>query len=291
MQVSAAVLRRVNDPLRVERLELAEPGPRDVLVRMGAAGLCHTDLEVMRGAISMPLPMVLGHEGQGSSSRSAQPSTASLPVIMSSARGTRPAGPVSTAVAASRCCARPALGRPARARCPTAARPLRDADGPVRQFMFVGSHADHAVITEAAAVKVPVDLPFGIGAAIGCGITTGLVPALHSPAASVPGSLIAVVGCGIVGLSVIIGGRLAGASKIVAIERSAARLELAGRLGADVVVDSSREDPLATIRGPQLGSRRRPCLRGGRQPCSHARGLRAGAARGRVHDAGQDHAG
>ena len=63
--VLAAVLRRVGDSLRVERLELADPGPGDVLVRLGAGGLCHTDLEVMRGAIAMPLPMVLGHEAAG----------------------------------------------------------------------------------------------------------------------------------------------------------------------------------------------------------------------------------
>jgi len=65
ISVRAAVLRRVGDPLRVERLELADPGPGDVLVRLGAAGLCHTDLEVMRGAVAMPLPMVLGHEAAG----------------------------------------------------------------------------------------------------------------------------------------------------------------------------------------------------------------------------------
>ena len=253
MQVSAAVLRRVNEPLSIEHLELAEPGPRDVLVRMGAAGLCHTDLEVMRGAISMPLPMVLGHEGAG--------------VVVAVGEAVHSVVPGDHVV----CSWNPACGlcfycsREQPLLCETCGKaagagtlpdgrsPLQDAEGPVRQFMFMGSHAEFAIITEAAAVKVASDLPFGIGAAIGCGITTGLVPALHSPAASVPGSVVAVVGCGIVGLSVIIGARLAGVPKIVAIDRSPARLELAGGLGADVVVDVDHDDALAKIRDLTAG--------------------------------------
>ena len=248
MQISAAVLRAVNEPLSVERLELAETGPRDVLVRMGAAGLCHTDLEVMRGAIAMPLPMVLGHEGAG--------------VVVAVGESVGSVAPGDHVVcswnpACGLCfyCSRgqPLLcetcGRAAGAgTLPDGRSPLSDTNGPVKQFMFMGAHADHAIITEAAAVRVPRDLPFGIGAAIGCGITTGMVPALHASAASVPGSVVAVVGCGIVGLSVIIGSRLAGSSKIVAIDRSPARLELAGRLGADIVVDVGRDDPLARVK-------------------------------------------
>jgi S-(hydroxymethyl)glutathione dehydrogenase / alcohol dehydrogenase len=248
MQVSAAVLRGVDRPLTVERLELAEPGPRDILVRMGAAGLCHTDLEVMRGAIAMPLPMVLGHEGAGVV-------VAVGEAVASVAPGDHVVCSWNPACGLCFYCSRgqPLLcevcGRAAGAgTLPDGRSPLRDADGPVRQFMFMGSHADHAVITEAAAVRVPRELPFGIGAAIGCGITTGLVPALQSPAASTPGSVVAVVGCGIVGLSVIIGSRLAGASTVVAIDRSSERLELAGRLGADVVVVVGRDDPLSSVR-------------------------------------------
>ncbi len=247
MQVSAAVLRGVDQPLSVERLELAEPGPRDVLVRMGAAGLCHTDLEVMRGAIAMPLPMVLGHEGAGVV-------VAVGEAVASVAPGDHIVCSWNPACGLCFYCSRgqPLLcetcGRAAGAgTLPDGRSPLRDTTGPVKQFMFMGSHADHAVITEAAAVRVPRELPFGIGAAIGCGITTGLVPALRSPAASIPGSVVAVVGCGIVGLSVIIGSRMAGASTIVAVDRSPARLELAGRLGADVVVDVNHDDPLAKV--------------------------------------------
>ena len=247
MQISAAVLRGVDRPLSPERLELAEPGPRDVLVRMGAAGLCHTDLEVMRGAIAMPLPMVLGHEGAGVV-------VAVGETVASVAPGDHVVLSWNPACGLCFYCSRgqPLLcetcGRAAGAgTLPDGRLPLRDAEGPVRQFMFMGSHADHALITETAAVPVPRELPFGIGAAIGCGITTGLVPALRSSATSVPGSVVAVVGCGIVGLSVIIGSRTAGASTIVAIDRSPARLELAGQLGADVTVDAGREDALSSV--------------------------------------------
>ncbi len=249
MEVSAAVLRAFNEPLSVERLELTDPGPRDVLVRMGAAGLCHTDLEVMRGAIAMPLPMVLGHEGAGVVEAVGE-------TVESVAPGDHVVCSWNPACGLCFYCSRgqPLLcercGRAAGAgTLPDGRTPLSDTTGPVHQFMFMGSHADHALITEAAAVRVPSDLPFGLGAAIGCGITTGLVPALRSPAANTPGSVVAVVGCGIVGLSVVIGARLAGASRIVAVDRSPERLELAGRLGADVGVDIGREDPLSAVGG------------------------------------------
>ncbi len=249
MQVSAAVLRAVDEPLSIERLELAELGPRDVLVRMGAAGLCHTDLEVMRGAITMPLPMVLGHEGAGIV-------VAVGEWVASVAPGDHVVCSWNPACGLCFYCSRgqPLLCEPcARAAgagtLPDGRAPLSDAAGPVKQFMFMGSHADHALITEAAAVPVPSELPFGIGAAIGCGITTGLIPALRSPAASIPGSVVAVVGCGIVGLSVVIGSRLAGASTIVAVDRSAVRLELAGRLGADMTIDVTSDDPLSRVQG------------------------------------------
>jgi S-(hydroxymethyl)glutathione dehydrogenase/alcohol dehydrogenase len=250
---AAAVLHQVDGPLSVEQLQLDRPGPTDVLVRMGAAGLCHTDLEVMRGAIPMPLPMVLGHEGAGI-----------VEEVGTAVAHVRPGDHVvlSWNPACGLCyyCAR---GQPLLCeRCGAAAGagtlpdgriPLGRAGEPVRQFMFMGSHAEYALVAAAAAVPVPAELPFGIGAAIGCGITTGVVPALHSSAARVPGSVIAIVGCGIVGLSVVAGARLAGGATIAAIDRSAARLELAAELGADVVIDASREDPLEAIRTATSG--------------------------------------
>jgi S-(hydroxymethyl)glutathione dehydrogenase/alcohol dehydrogenase len=253
LQVSAAVLRSVGQPLSVERLSLSAPGPRDVLVRMGAAGLCHTDLEVMRGAIAIPLPMVLGHEGAG--------------VVEAVGEGVERVQPGDHVIgswnpACGHCfyCSR---GQPLLCEAcahaagagtlPDGRRPLSDDGRPVHQFMFMGAHADHAILTEAAAVPVPSELPFGIGAAIGCGISTGIVPALRSTTASEPGSLVVVVGCGIVGLSVVAGARLAGARRIVAVDRSPDRLERAGRLGADLVVDASREEPIAAIQALTAG--------------------------------------
>ena len=119
--------------------------------------------------------------------------------------------------------------------------------------MFMGTHADHVIVAEAAAVPVPRELPFAIGAAIGCGITTGLVPAMDSSTATLPDAVVAVMGCGIVGLSAIAGARLAGVKVIVAIDRSLERLELAGRLGADVTIDTSREDAVARVRDLSAG--------------------------------------
>jgi S-(hydroxymethyl)glutathione dehydrogenase/alcohol dehydrogenase len=249
MRVSAAVLRKVGGPLRVEQLELAEPGPHDVLVRIEAAGLCHTDLEVMRGAISMPLPMVLGHEGAGvvvQAGEAVSGVTTGDHVVLSwnPACGRCFACERDQPLLCETCARAAAAGT-----LPDGRTPLRDAQGPVRQFMFMGSHADHVVVDAASAVVVPAELPAGIAAALGCGISTGLVPALASPAAARPGGSVAVIGCGIVGLSAVAGARLAGIAPVVAVDRSPERLCLARELGADVTVDAVAEDVIAAVRG------------------------------------------
>lgn len=247
MQVTGAVLRATDQPLSIERLELADPGPGDVLVRMGAAGLCHTDLEVMRGAIPMPLPMVLGHEGAGV-----------VEAVGGAVSGVEEGDHVvlSWNPACGQCyfCSRghPLLCEPCgkaagAGTLPNGRRPLSRQGEPVQQFMFMGSHADHSMVAAAAAVPVPRDLPFPIGAAVGCGITTGFVPARRlTPADS--GAVVVVVGCGIVGLSAVLGARQAGAATIVAVDRSKARLEQAGSLGADVVVEVGTDEPVEAVR-------------------------------------------
>jgi S-(hydroxymethyl)glutathione dehydrogenase/alcohol dehydrogenase len=249
MRVSAAVLRRVGGPLRVEQLELAEPGPHDVLVRIDAAGLCHTDLEVMRGTIGMPLPMVLGHEGAGMVVRAGE-AVGNIAVGDHVVLSWNPAcGHCFYCERGDRLsceiCARAA----AAGTLPDGRTPLGDAEGPVGQFMFMGSHADHVIVTAASAVAVPPELPAGIGAALGCGISTGLVPALASPAAAHPGGSLVAVGCGIVGLSAVAGARVAGVPLVVAVDRSAERLRLARELGADVTVETTQEDAIARVRG------------------------------------------
>lgn len=252
-KVRAAVLRGAGQALGIEAVEMASLGPTDVLVRLRAAGLCHTDLEVIEGAIPMPLPMVLGHEGAGVvedvgvAVAHVQPGdhvvlswNPACGLCFFCARG--------QPLLCQRCAAAAGAGTLPDGRIPL----TRDGE-PVHQFMFMGSHAEYALVAAAAAVPVPTELPFGIGAAIGCGITTGVVPALHSPAARVPGAVIAVVGCGIVGLSVVAGARLAGSPTVVAIDRSPARLELAGALGADIVVDASHDDPLEEVQAVSSG--------------------------------------
>lgn len=249
LRVAAAVLRQAGGPLRIEGLHLAEPGPHDVLVRIEAAGLCHTDMEVMRGTIGMPLPMVLGHEGAGVVIRAGEE-------VRSVGVGDHVVLSWNPACGSCYYCER---GEPLS--CETCARaaaagtlpdgrtPLQDAEGPIGQFMFMGTHADHVVVSAASAVPAPSELPPGIAAALGCGISTGLVPALASSAAALPGGSVAVVGCGLVGLSAVIGARLAGVEQVVALDRSRERLRLARELGADLTVDSTREDPIARVRG------------------------------------------
>ena len=247
----AAVLSAAGAGLVVEDVLLADPGPAEVLVRIDAAGVCHSDHHYLIGDLVCPLPVVPGHEGAGV-------------VIEVGARVTavRPGDPVGL-MWRPRCghCRFCLAGRPGR--CQSGAihassgglqdgttRLSRPDATPLHHLMGVSCFAEYAVVSERAVVPLPPDVPPEIAAITGCAVITGVGTVLNAIGACA-GEGLAVFGAGGVGLSVVMGAVLAGAYPIVAVDVVADRLDAALRLGATHVIDASREevnDALAAIR-------------------------------------------
>src|SRR5918997_5033410 len=239
-QVRAAVLRAAGEPLRVEDVELEAPHTGEVLVRVDAAGVCHTELHYMDGAIPCPLPIVLGHEGSGV-----------VEEVGAGVGGDPGAAAVGDRVAFTwrpRCghCEYCVTGRPVmcvfgrvQARSGgllDATSRLRLGDGPLHHFLGVSCFAERAVVSQRPVVKVPEGVPPAVAAVTGCAVITG-VGAVVNVAGQVAGKPLVVVGAGGVGLSALMGAVLVGAVPIV-VDVAADKLELARRLGAADTVDA-----------------------------------------------------
>jgi S-(hydroxymethyl)glutathione dehydrogenase/alcohol dehydrogenase len=251
MRFRAAVLHGFGTPLSIEDVELPDPGPRDVLVRNHASGLCHTDLEVIEGSLPYPLPIVLGHEGAGV-----------VEAVGSEVRAVRPGDHViaSWNPHCGHCfyCERdePVLCEPFRQFQPAG----RMLDGgvrltlggaPLHHFGIVSSHAEYSMVPESGAIPIPRDMPLDRACLIGCGVMTG-VGAVVRFARVAAGDSIAVVGCGAVGLNAIQGGVIAGAERIIAIDRDPARLAMAERMGATDALNVD-DDTIARVRSLTSG--------------------------------------
>ena len=232
--MKAAVLREVDRPLEVEEVEIDRPGPREVLIRTGATGVCHSDLHFVEGKYSIPMPAVLGHEAAGT-----------IEAVGDQVTYVKPGDRVITCLSVF-CghCDRCLSGRPALCRRPDVDRPSSDPprlhQGPdrVTQMAQLGSFAEQMLVHEHAVVKVDDDMPFEQLALIGCGVTTG-VGAVLNTAKIEPGSTVAVVGCGGVGLNCIQGAVIAGALRIIAIDSVETKLTMAREFGATDVIDAS----------------------------------------------------
>jgi S-(hydroxymethyl)glutathione dehydrogenase/alcohol dehydrogenase len=244
--VRAAVLNRIPGVLDIEEIEVAEPGPREVLIRTAAAGLCHSDLHFMEGKYPFPCPAVLGHESAGV-----------VEAVGSMVHYLQPGDHVITCLSAfcghcSQCtdghltlCENKGTelvrqpGEPPR---------LTRGDGEtVNQYLHLSSFAEQMLVHEHAVVKIDREMPLDVAALIGCGVTTGL-GAVFRTARVAPGEAVAVIGCGGIGLSAVQGARIAGANRIVAVDTNPAKLELAQQLGATHVVDASTDDAVAAVK-------------------------------------------
>lgn len=244
MKTQGAVLRRMglpapyaaSRPLSIETVELAPPGPGEVLVRVRAAGLCHSDLSVIDGSRPRVMPMLLGHEACGDVVE-AGPGVAEL----------KPGDQVVFSfVPVCGCCPPCAEGRSALcepgAKANVAgtllsgARRLGSADGAaLNHHLGVSGFAAHAVVSARSAVKIDPPLPPEIGALFGCAVMTGVGMVVNT-AGVAPGQSAAVFGLGGVGLSAVLGAVAAGAWPIVAVDVLPAKLDLALELGASHVV-------------------------------------------------------
>lgn len=233
----AAVLREVGKPLQLEDLTLDNPGPHEVRLRTAVAGVCHTDLHIAEGSYPNPLPAALGHE-----------SSAVVEEVGSEVHYVQPGDRVITCLSVfcgqchdclsgfpNRCGGR-GTDRP-----PDAPPRLRAGDEPVHQFAHLSSFAEQMLVHENAVVKVRDEMPLDRAALIGCGVTTG-VGAVFRTARVEPGSTVAVIGCGGVGLSAINGAEIAGAARIIAIDRVPSKLELARRFGATDALNAAEGD-------------------------------------------------
>jgi S-(hydroxymethyl)glutathione dehydrogenase/alcohol dehydrogenase len=255
MRFDAAVLHAVGGPLAIERLDIGALGPDDVLVRLGASGLCHTDLEVIDGSLAYPMPIVLGHEGAGV-----------VEAVGSTVTKVRPGDHVvcSWNPHCGECfyCRRdlPILCEPFKRHEPRGVlfdgRSRLALDGStVHHFSVVSSHAEYCVVPQSGAIPVSRDIPFDRACLIGCGVMTG-VGAATRKAPVEQGASVLVIGCGAVGLNVIQGARIAGAEIIVAADLDPAKRENARIFGATHTIDGGAPGAIELLRG----------LTGGRGP-------------------------
>src|ERR1051325_11696757 len=254
IEYRAAVLHHAETPLTVETVVADGLKHNDVLVRIKAAGLCHTDLEVITGSLRYPLPIVLGHEAAGI-----------VEAAGPEARGVQVGDHVvlSWNPHCGHCfyCERDlpilcesylAHGPKAVAFDGTTHARLGDGRG-LGQLMFLGAFAEYAIIADNQAIAVPKEMPFDRACLIGCGVITGVGAALNIAEIGY-GDTVMVIGCGAVGLAAVQGARLAGAGTIIAVDLDDKKLDLAEKLGATDRING-READVASIAEAKTGGR------------------------------------
>jgi S-(hydroxymethyl)glutathione dehydrogenase / alcohol dehydrogenase len=236
----AAIFLEQNGPMVVEQVTPIDPGPRDVVVHITASGVCHSDLHVISGALPMPPPAILGHEGCGVVEAVGSEVT-QLKV------GDRVIGSFIPACGTCWFCLRDeshlcastysVIGTP---------RATRDDGTQLPAMTGLGTFADMMTCDESSLVRIESDVPDEQLALIGCGVTTGVGAAINTAGVK-PGDTVAVIGCGGVGQSVIQGARIAGAAPIIAIDPVELKRDAALALGATDVVDPSGGDAVEQV--------------------------------------------
>ncbi|WP_201791375.1 Zn-dependent alcohol dehydrogenase [Aeromicrobium sp. PE09-221] len=237
------MLHTFGDDLAFEEVSLEAPDPDEVVVRTVASGVCHTDRTMQKGANPLPLPLILGHEVSGV-----------VEAVGRNVTYVRPGDHVATCASSfcgtCRWCQRGALQHcENKGRSRPAGRPPRlSLDGtPVEPFVGLGGFAEQLLVHERTLVKLPQEMPLDKAALLGCAGITGLGAVRHAAQVQA-GDTVAVIGCGGVGLNAVMGARLVGASRIIAIDRIPAKLDFARRLGATDTIDASRVDAVETVR-------------------------------------------
>ena len=248
LKYRAAVLHQAGKPLAIEQVSSGGPAPTDVVVRVRAAGLCHTDLEVIDGSLRYPLPMILGHEAAGIVEQigpavdtvkvgdhvilSWNPHCGHCfqcdrgqPILCDTYLGEGPKG----------------LHFDGRSKASL-------GDGAeLRHLMFLGAFAEICTVPAQQAIVVPKEIPFDRACLIGCGVMTGVGAALNV-ADIAYGDTVMVIGCGAVGLAALQGAVMAGAGAVIAVDLDERKLGLASKLGARHTVNAKRQDPVEFVR-------------------------------------------
>ena len=248
----AAVLDSPGARMRIETIECTPPGPGEVLVRIGAAGLCHTDLEVIEGQLVYPMPIVLGHEAAGT--------------IETVGAGVDPAR-IGDRVVLSwnpHCghCFHCNRGQPILCETYVALGPkavsfhgatrLSLRGRPIHTMFYMAGFAEYAVVTADCAITIPAAMPLDRACLLGCGVLTGVGAATRIAQLGY-GDTAMVIGCGAVGLAAVQGAVLAGATQVVAVDLDDAKLAIARAVGATHSVNARREDPVVAVRALTAG--------------------------------------
>lgn len=243
MRTKAAVLHEFGSELLVEDVDLAEVGPDEVLIAMRASGVCHTDRTMQEGANPLPLPLVLGHEVAGVV-------LAAGSQVVEFSPGDRVATCASSFCGHCRWCQQGKLNHceyKHRSRPAGQLSRVTQGGAPVEPFVGLGGFAHHLLVHHSAVARIPDEMPFDRAALLGCAVVTGIGAVRHTADVE-SGQTVAVIGCGGVGLNVIQGARLVGASRIIAIDRLEAKLHKARTFGATDVIDANSVDAVAAVR-------------------------------------------
>lgn len=246
-KAKAVVCREWKKPVTVEEIEVEAPRRDEVMVKIAACGVCHSDLSATNGVLPIPPPSVLGHEGAGH--------------VVELGEGVTELAEGDTIVASwipmcgtCRYCVSGKVwlcDRTAAAiTMPDGTSRLKDASGnPLNHFASTSVMAEYAVLHKDACVKIDPDVPLDRAALVGCGVMTGVGAALNTARVE-PGSSAAVIGCGGIGLNVIQGAALAGANTIVAVDTADNKLEFARQFGATHTINPKSDgDPVAKVMG------------------------------------------
>jgi NDMA-dependent alcohol dehydrogenase len=243
----AAVMTGIDQPLEIrDDIEVEAPHAGEIKVRMGASGVCHSDLSMQNGTMMAATPIVLGHEGAG--------------IVEEVGEGVTSVAPgdhviISWVPQCGECffCVRDQGYLCERASAALATGGLLDGTtrmksggAPLFQMAASGTFSDTTIIPEIGAVKIPADLDMKVAALIGCGVLTGTGAAMNT-ATIRPGDTVAVVGCGGVGLNVIQGARIKGAGEIIAVDMNETKLQMAKEFGATATVNASQGDPVSQV--------------------------------------------
>ena len=239
----AAVLIEAGKPLQIEQINIANPGPHEVLIRTAACGLCHSDLHFIEGTYPHPLPAIPGHEAAGI-----------VEAVGSEVRTVKVGDAVVTCLSAfcghceycvtgrmSLC-----LGGDTRRKPGEAPRLTRPDGSVVNQMLNLSAYAEMMLVHEHACVAIHPDMPLPQASVIGCAVTTG-AGTIFNACKVTPGETVAVIGCGGVGLATINAAKIAGAGRIIAADPLPEKRALAMQLGATDVVDALADDAAAQI--------------------------------------------
>jgi Zn-dependent alcohol dehydrogenase len=248
VKIRAAVLEGTGGPMEVTELELADPGPDEVLVRLHASGVCHSDENAIDGTSETRCPAVLGHEGAGVVERVGAGVTRVAVgdhVALSWAPSCGTCSECLRELPQLCSTAWPAMGTGGLLDGTTR---LSRGGEPVYHYSFISSFAEACVLPERSCVPIPRDVPFEVAGLVGCAVTTG-VGAVWRTAGVRPGDRVAVIGCGGVGLSAVLAAAAAGAETIIAVDVNAQKLAEAATFGATggIVTSGSPEETAAAV--------------------------------------------